>query len=55
MGYNARKDEIRGNITWMRRGFVAQRDTLATVHRFNATLGQRLCLVLAEDRRRAQL
>jgi hypothetical protein len=38
MGYNARNHEICDNITRMRRDFVAQRDTLATVHRFNATL-----------------
>ena len=34
MGYNARNDEIRDNITRMRREW----ETLATVRRFNATL-----------------
>jgi len=38
MGYNARNDEIRDNITRMRREWEAQRDALATVRRFNATL-----------------
>ena len=38
MGYNARNDEIRDNITWMRREWEAQRNALATVRRFNATL-----------------
>ena len=47
-------DEIRDNVTRMRREWEAQRGALATVRRFNAILyGQRLCLVLAEDRRRA--
>ena len=38
MGYNARNDEIRDNVTRMRREWEAQRDALATVRRFNATL-----------------
>jgi hypothetical protein len=38
MGYNARNDEIRDNITKMRREWEAQRDALATVRRFNARL-----------------
>ena len=38
MGYNARNDEIRDNITRMQRDWQAQRDALATVRRFNATL-----------------
>ena len=38
MGYNARNDEIRDNITRMRREWEAQRNALATVRRFNATL-----------------
>jgi hypothetical protein len=38
MGYNARNDEIRDNVTRMRRGWEAQRGALATVRRFNATL-----------------
>ena len=38
MGYNARNDEIRDNITRMRREWEAQRGALATVRRFNATL-----------------
>ena len=38
MGYNARNDEIRDNITRMQRDFQAQREALATVRRFNAVL-----------------
>ena len=38
MGYNARNDEIRDNITRMRREWEAQRGALAVVRRFNATL-----------------
>ena len=38
MGYNARNDEIRDNVTRMRREWKAQRGALATVRRFNATL-----------------
>ncbi|MGB8445817.1 MAG: hypothetical protein WCE32_15695, partial [Pseudolabrys sp.] len=38
MGYNARNDEIRDNITRMRREWEARRDVLATVRRFNARL-----------------
>ena len=38
MGYNARNDEIRDNVTRMRREREAQRGSLATVRRFNATL-----------------
>jgi hypothetical protein len=38
MGYNARNDEIRDNVTRMRREWEAQRNALATVRRFNATL-----------------
>ena len=38
MGYNARNDEIRDNVTKMRREWEAQRDALATVRRFNARL-----------------
>jgi hypothetical protein len=38
MGYNARNDEIRDNVTRMRREREAQRDALATVRRFNARL-----------------
>jgi len=37
MGYNAR-NEIRDNITRMRREWEAERDALATVRRFNAKL-----------------
>jgi hypothetical protein len=44
MGYNARNDEIRDNVTRMRRGWEAQRDALAS---------QRLFVVLAEDCLRA--
>jgi hypothetical protein len=38
MGYNARNDEIRDNVTRIRRELEAQRGALATVRRFNATL-----------------
>jgi hypothetical protein len=38
LGYNARNDEIRDNITRMRREWEAHRSALATVRRFNATL-----------------
>jgi hypothetical protein len=38
MGYNARNDEIRDNITRMHREWETQRGALATVRRFNATL-----------------
>src|SRR4029434_5475281 len=38
MGYNARNDEIRDNVTRMRREWEAQRGALTTVRRFNATL-----------------
>jgi hypothetical protein len=38
MGYNARNDEIRDNVTRMHREWEAQRGALATVRRFNATL-----------------
>jgi hypothetical protein len=34
MGYNARNDEIRDNVTRMRREWETQRDALATVRRF---------------------
>jgi hypothetical protein len=34
----ARNDEIRDNVTRMRREWEAQRDALATVRRFNAIL-----------------
>jgi hypothetical protein len=38
MGYNARNDEIRDNVTRMQREWEAQRNALATVRRFNAIL-----------------
>jgi hypothetical protein len=38
MGYNARNDQIRDNVTRMRGEWQAQRGALATVRRFNATL-----------------
>jgi len=38
MGYNARNDEIRDNITRMRRDWEEERDALAAVRRFNAKL-----------------
>ena len=40
MGYNARNDEIRDNVTRMRRDWAAQRQALATVRRFNAAFGK---------------
>ena len=41
MGYNARNDEIRDNITRMKRDWAAQKAALATVRRFNAkAIGQ---------------
>ena len=39
MGYNARNDEIRDNITRMKRAWADQRQALATVRRFNAANG----------------
>jgi len=41
MGYNARNDEIRDNITRMRREWEEERDALATVRRFNAKLSSK--------------
>ena len=38
MGYNQRNDEIRDNVTRMRREWEAQWDALATVRRFDAIL-----------------
>jgi len=38
MGYNARNDEIRDNITRMRREWEAQRGALATVRRLFSVL-----------------
>jgi hypothetical protein len=38
MGYNARNDEIRDNVTRMRADWKAQRQALVTVRRFSATL-----------------
>jgi hypothetical protein len=38
VGYNARNDEIRDNVTRMQRDFQAQREALATVRRFRAVL-----------------
>jgi hypothetical protein len=45
MGYNARNDEIRDNVTRMRREWEAQRGALATVRRFNAILPPKVMLV----------
>lgn len=42
MGYNARNDEIRDNVTRLQRDWAAQRDALATVRRFNARLSARV-------------
>jgi len=38
MGYNVRNDEIRDNVTRMRREWEAQRGAVAAVRRFNAIL-----------------
>ena len=38
LGYNAHNDEIRDNVTRMRREWEAQRVALATVRRFNAIM-----------------
>src|SRR5689334_13840929 len=40
MGYNARNDEIRDNITKMRAQWRDERHALATVRRFNAGNGR---------------
>jgi hypothetical protein len=40
MGYNARNDEIRDNVTRMRQAWAAERQALATVRRFNASNGK---------------
>jgi hypothetical protein len=52
MGYNARNDEIRDNVMRMRREWEAttRRDSDRPPLQRNA-FRQRLCLVLAEDRR----
>jgi hypothetical protein len=52
MGCNARNDEIRDNVTRVRREWEAQRNALATVRRFNATLSAKAMFVLAQDCRR---
>jgi hypothetical protein len=41
VGYNARNDEIRDNVTRMQRDFQARREALATVRRFNAVLSSK--------------
>jgi hypothetical protein len=38
MGYNARNDEVRDNVSRMRAQWQAERNALATVRRFNARL-----------------
>ena len=40
LGYNARNDEIRDNVTRMQRDWEARRQALATVRRFNAANGK---------------
>ena len=52
MGYNARNDEIRDNVTRMRREWEAQRNALTTVRRFNATLSAK---AMCGSGRRSQL
>ena len=47
VGFNGRNDEIRDNVTRMRREWEAQHSALATVRRFNAimsTKGNRVYL-----------
>ena len=39
MGYNARNDEIRDNVTRMRQAWEAQRNALATVRRLPQRTG----------------
>ena len=56
MGYNARNDEIRDNVTRMRREWEAQTERAsdrAPIQR--NTFRQRLCMVLAEDCRRPHI
>ena len=55
MGYNARNDEIRDNVMRMRQAWEAQRNALATVRRFHATLSSKGYVVLAEDCRRPHI
>ena len=51
MGYNARNDEIRDNVTRMRREWEAQRDDRWRLSAASMrALGQRLFVFLAEDR-----
>src|SRR5262249_17382693 len=54
MGYNARNDEIRDNVTRMRGEWEAQRGALGAPLQCN-TIGQRLFVVLAQDRSRAHI
>ncbi len=50
MGYNARNDEIRDNITRMQRAWEAERVALATVRALQCNaFGQGLLVVLAEN------
>ena len=56
MGYNARNDEIRDNVTRMRREWEARRGALANRSPIQRdTFRQRLCVVLAEDCRRPHI
>jgi hypothetical protein len=56
MGYNARNDEIRDNVTRMRREWEAQRNALAAVPPLQCnTLCHRLFVVLAQDCCRAHI
>src|SRR5262245_44673495 len=54
MGYNARNDEIRDNITRMRRGSTTRCTGYSAPLQCN-TFGQGLCLVLAQDCCRAHI
>ena len=55
MGYNVRKDEIRDNITRMRRQCEEERDSLAAVRRSMPSCRPGLFVVVAENRRRPQV
>ena len=56
MGYNARNDEIRDNVTRMRREWEAQTGRAGDRSALQRnTVRQRLCVVLAEDCRRPHI
>ena len=55
MGYNARNDEIRDNVTRMRRDWAANANRSQPFAASMPACRERLFVVLAEDRRRARL